>query len=72
MAIYERIADVPRRRYRVTSPVTLEPIGEFECCQRRGRARARVERARKAQASWARAQRDASAPRTCGASSTSS
>ena len=31
MAIYEQIpSDGPRRRYRVSSPVTGEPIGEFE------------------------------------------
>jgi succinate-semialdehyde dehydrogenase/glutarate-semialdehyde dehydrogenase len=52
MAIYERIADAPRRRYRVTSPVSLAPIGEFECATAED-VRAAVERARKAQASWA-------------------
>jgi succinate-semialdehyde dehydrogenase/glutarate-semialdehyde dehydrogenase len=52
MAIYERIADVPRRRYRVKSPVSLEAIGEFECASPED-VRAAVERARKAQASWA-------------------
>jgi succinate-semialdehyde dehydrogenase/glutarate-semialdehyde dehydrogenase len=52
MAIYERIADLPRRRYRVTSPVTLAPIGEFESASAED-VRAAVERARKAQASWA-------------------
>lgn len=52
MAIYERIAELPRRRYRVTSPVTLAPIGEFEAASAED-VRAAVERARKAQASWA-------------------
>ena len=52
MANYERIADLPRRRYRVTSPVTLAPIGEFESASAED-VRAAVERARKAQASWA-------------------
>jgi len=52
MAIYERIADAPRRRYRVRSPVSLAPIGEFECATAED-VRAAVERARKAQASWA-------------------
>ena len=32
MAIYEAIeSSGPRRRLRLRSPVTLEPIGEFEC-----------------------------------------
>src|SRR5262245_59680173 len=53
MAIYERIADLPRRRYRVSSPVTLAAIGEFECASAE-EVRAAVESARKAQASWAR------------------
>jgi succinate-semialdehyde dehydrogenase/glutarate-semialdehyde dehydrogenase len=53
VAIYERIADLPRRRYRVKSPVTLAPIGEFEAASAE-EVRAAVERARKAQASWAR------------------
>jgi acyl-CoA reductase-like NAD-dependent aldehyde dehydrogenase len=52
MAIFERITDVPRRRYRVSSPVTLEPIGEFEAADT-DEVRAAVERARKAQAGWA-------------------
>jgi succinate-semialdehyde dehydrogenase/glutarate-semialdehyde dehydrogenase len=52
MAIYERISDVPRRRYRVKSPVTLEPIGEFEAATA-DEVRSAVERARKAQAGWA-------------------
>lgn len=52
MAIYERICDVPRRRYRVTSPVTLKPIGEFDAATD-DEVRAAVERARKAQAGWA-------------------
>jgi acyl-CoA reductase-like NAD-dependent aldehyde dehydrogenase len=52
MAIYERIGDVPRRRYRVSSPVTLEPIGEFDAATA-DEVRDAVARARKAQASWA-------------------
>jgi succinate-semialdehyde dehydrogenase/glutarate-semialdehyde dehydrogenase len=52
MAIYERISDVPRRRYRVSSPVTLEPIGEFDAATA-DEVRAAALRARKAQASWA-------------------
>ncbi|MEN8161953.1 MAG: aldehyde dehydrogenase family protein, partial [Myxococcota bacterium] len=52
MAIYERIEDVPRRKYRVKSPVTFEPIGEFESATDED-VRATVERARKAQAGWA-------------------
>jgi succinate-semialdehyde dehydrogenase/glutarate-semialdehyde dehydrogenase len=52
MAIYERISDVPRRRYRVRSPVSLEVIGEFESASADD-VRAAVERARKAQAGWA-------------------
>jgi succinate-semialdehyde dehydrogenase/glutarate-semialdehyde dehydrogenase len=52
MAIYERIEDVPRRRYRVKSPVTLAPIGEFESTTDE-EVRAAVERARKAQVGWA-------------------
>jgi succinate-semialdehyde dehydrogenase/glutarate-semialdehyde dehydrogenase len=53
MAIFESIpGDAGQRRYRVKSPVTLEPIGEFDAASR-GEVRAAVERARKAQASWA-------------------
>jgi succinate-semialdehyde dehydrogenase/glutarate-semialdehyde dehydrogenase len=53
MAIFEAIAgDGDRRRYRVTSPVDLQPIGEFEAASRDD-VRAAVERARKAQAGWA-------------------
>jgi acyl-CoA reductase-like NAD-dependent aldehyde dehydrogenase len=52
MAIYERIGDVPRRHYRVSSPVTLEPIGEFDAATA-DEVRDAVARARKAQASWA-------------------
>jgi succinate-semialdehyde dehydrogenase/glutarate-semialdehyde dehydrogenase len=52
MAIYERISEVPRRRYRVKSPVTLAPIGEFEAASG-DEVRAAVERARKAQGPWA-------------------
>jgi succinate-semialdehyde dehydrogenase/glutarate-semialdehyde dehydrogenase len=53
MAIYEEIAsDGPRRRYRLRSPVTLEPIGELECMTEADVAAA-LERARKAQPAWA-------------------
>jgi succinate-semialdehyde dehydrogenase/glutarate-semialdehyde dehydrogenase len=53
MAIYEPIpAAGPRRRYRLKSPVTLEPIGELECMTETDVARA-LERARKAQPAWA-------------------
>ena len=52
MAIFEAVATPgPRRRYRVSSPVTLAPIGEFECATT-GDVRAAVERARKAQVAW--------------------
>lgn len=52
MAIVESIPGDPgRRRYRVKSPVTLEPIGEFEAATR-DEVLAAVERARKAQAQW--------------------
>ncbi len=53
MAIYEDIAtDGPRRKLRIKSPVTLEPIGEIECGTRSD-VEAAVERARKAQVDWA-------------------
>jgi succinate-semialdehyde dehydrogenase/glutarate-semialdehyde dehydrogenase len=53
MAIYEPIpSDGPRRRYRLKSPVTLEPIGELECMTEADVGLA-LERARKAQPSWA-------------------
>jgi succinate-semialdehyde dehydrogenase/glutarate-semialdehyde dehydrogenase len=52
MAIYEEIeAAGPRRRYRLRSPTTLEPIGELECMTREDVALA-LERARKAQPAW--------------------
>ncbi len=52
MAIVERIESVsPRRRYRVSSPATLAPIGEFEAATVED-VRGAVERARKAQATW--------------------
>ena len=52
MAIFELLPSPgPRRRYRVKSPVTLQPIGEFECANAED-VRAAVERARKAQAAW--------------------
>jgi succinate-semialdehyde dehydrogenase/glutarate-semialdehyde dehydrogenase len=55
MAIYEPIPGAgPRRRYRLKSPVTLEPIGELECMTEADVARA-LERARKAQPAWAAA-----------------
>ena len=50
MAIVEPVeSSGPRRRLRVRSPVTLEPIGEFDCASDDD-VRAAVERARKAQA----------------------
>ena len=53
MAIFEPIpAAEGQRRYRVSSPVDLEPIGEFDAAGR-DEVFAAVERARKAQASWA-------------------
>ena len=53
MAIYEAIAsEGPRRRYRLRSPATLEPIGELECMTPEDVAAA-LERARKAQPAWA-------------------
>lgn len=53
MAIVERITqEGPQRRYRVSSPRNLEPIGEFEAAGA-GEVRAAVERARKAQAAFA-------------------
>jgi succinate-semialdehyde dehydrogenase/glutarate-semialdehyde dehydrogenase len=52
MAIVESISAAgPRRRYRSVSPVTLAPIGEFECASAED-VRAAVERARKAQGAW--------------------
>jgi succinate-semialdehyde dehydrogenase/glutarate-semialdehyde dehydrogenase len=53
MAIVEAVSSPgPRRRYRVSSPVTLTPLGELECASAED-VRAAVERARKAQAAWA-------------------
>jgi succinate-semialdehyde dehydrogenase/glutarate-semialdehyde dehydrogenase len=53
MAIYEVLAsEGPRRRYRLKSPATLEPIGELECMDATDVARA-LERARKAQPAFA-------------------
>src|SRR5262245_20564122 len=53
MAIYERVAsEGPRRRYRLRSPVSLEPIGELDCMDATDVARA-LERARKAQPAFA-------------------
>jgi succinate-semialdehyde dehydrogenase/glutarate-semialdehyde dehydrogenase len=53
MAIYEPIeCRGPRRRYRLKSPVTLEPIGELECMTAADVAVA-LEKARKAQPAWA-------------------
>jgi len=52
MAIYEAIdSPGPRRRLRLRSPVTLEPIGELECASEED-VRAALERARKAQPAW--------------------
>lgn len=52
MAIYESIdSPGPRRRLRLRSPVTLEPIGEIECATADDVAQA-LERARKAQPDW--------------------
>jgi len=54
MALFEEIpSEGGLRRYRVQSPVTLESIGEFEVTPPE-EVRAAVERARKAQRSWAR------------------
>ena len=53
MAIVEAIESTgSRRRLRARSPVTLEPIGEFDCATPED-VRAAVERARKAQHAWA-------------------
>jgi acyl-CoA reductase-like NAD-dependent aldehyde dehydrogenase len=53
MAIVEPIeSGAARRRLRLRSPVTLEPIGEIECASAE-EVRGAVERARKAQAGWA-------------------
>jgi acyl-CoA reductase-like NAD-dependent aldehyde dehydrogenase len=53
MAIVEPIESAgPRRRLRALSPVTLEPIGEFDCATAED-VRNAVERARKAQREWA-------------------
>jgi acyl-CoA reductase-like NAD-dependent aldehyde dehydrogenase len=54
MAIFESIAsEGQRRRYRVKSPVTFEPIGEFDAGTEAD-VRGAVERARKAQKVWAK------------------
>ncbi|MEE9608998.1 MAG: succinic semialdehyde dehydrogenase [Myxococcota bacterium] len=54
MAVVERVetADGERRRLRLSSPATLEPLGEIEV-QNDADVRAAVERARKAQPAWA-------------------
>ena len=53
MANYERVESPgPRRRYRLTSPVSLEELGEFEAMNADDVAAA-LERARKAQPTWA-------------------
>ncbi len=53
MAIYEPIEPAgSRRRLRLRSPVTLEPIGEIECANAQDVGQA-IERARKAQPDWA-------------------
>ena len=41
-----------RRRFRLTNPATLEPVGEFDA-QSESEVRAAVERARKVQPEWA-------------------
>ncbi len=54
MAIVEAIPSPgPRRRYRASSPVTLAPLGEFECASAED-VHGAVERGRKAQAAWAK------------------
>ena len=54
MAIFERTpSEGERRHYVVKSPVTLAPIGEFDAASESD-VRAAVERARKAQADWAK------------------
>ena len=54
MAIFESIESAgPRRKLRLTSPVTLQPIGEIECATAED-VRAAVDRARKAQSDWAK------------------
>jgi succinate-semialdehyde dehydrogenase/glutarate-semialdehyde dehydrogenase len=61
MAIYElQQGGGPRRRYRLTSPATLEPIGELECMTEADVAQC-LERARKAQPAWAALSFDARA-----------
>ncbi|MGE4652505.1 MAG: aldehyde dehydrogenase family protein [Myxococcota bacterium] len=53
MANYERVeSDGSRRRYRLSSPVSLEVLGDFEAMNAEDVASA-VERARKAQPAWA-------------------
>lgn len=57
MANYQRVESEAQaggagRRYRVSSPVDLQPIGEFEAASREA-VRGAVERARKAQLAWA-------------------
>ncbi len=53
MAIVENVdTPGPRRRLRVKSPVSLEPIGEFDCATAED-VKTAVERARKAQGAWA-------------------
>ena len=54
MAIFESVESAgPRRKLRLRSTVTLEPIGELECATPED-VRAAVERARKAQSDWAK------------------
>ncbi len=54
MAIVETVEiPGPRRRLRVKSPVTLEPVGEFDCATPED-VKSAVERARKAQGGWAK------------------
>jgi succinate-semialdehyde dehydrogenase/glutarate-semialdehyde dehydrogenase len=54
MAIFEPIeTSGARRKLRLRSTVTLEPIGELECATAED-VRAAVDRARKAPSAWAR------------------
>jgi len=53
MAILKPVESSEPRRLRLSSPVTLEPIGEIQCASAED-VRAAVERGRKAQAGWAK------------------
>ncbi|MCS5544161.1 MAG: aldehyde dehydrogenase family protein [SAR86 cluster bacterium] len=53
MAIYKRLDKMDgKRRYELLSPVTLEPIGELNCCSKE-EVEGAVDKARKAQRDWA-------------------